>query len=188
MLSAIPVWGLEIWELGFCHTHRDVCALPVELSLGQCPQEPPRAHLNPWKQLDARDPLAVPCPSDTHQLCHRGPDPASPRASFRARSSLGPRQVGKRSRGVGDPCMDGRGAFSSAQLSGLPSLLPFLRWDFSGDLVGGRVDLGDVSPGDMSPAGQMDTRGCHKLHHKVFGARLPPVLLRHLYWTALQKI
>lgn len=84
--------------------------------------------------------------------------------------------------------MDGRGAFSSAQLSGLPSLLPFLRWDFSGDLVGGRVDLGDVSPGDMSPAGQMDTRGCHELHHKVSGARLPPVLLRHLYWTALQKI
>ena len=57
-------------------------------------------------------------------------------ASFRARSSPGPGWVGKPSLRGDDPCMDGRGASGSAQLSGLPSLLPFLLWDFSGDLAG----------------------------------------------------
>lgn len=57
--------------------------------------------------------------------CAPGMDPASPPGtSFRVRSPLP----------GGHPYIDGRGVSSSTQLSSLPSLVPFLLWDFLGDL------------------------------------------------------
>lgn len=136
-----PVWGLEMWELRFCKAYMHLCpprGVGWRLSPGDCPQESPGARFNPWKQQGAREPLAVPCPGDTHraaggQILHpprRPGHPSGPGAPPTPDGWESPSQGGV------TPSHGWRGSLRQRPALQFPSLLPFLLLDFSGDLGG----------------------------------------------------